>query len=190
MSYIYDVIGGVVQPYVFDIGSFQSNLFNQITNGSFTIARVFSLATLSEYLSLNFTNDLILVISTNNTLIYYNPNSGEYIYKNLLAYYTDPSFTTVPAFELPELRYNMFKQILHTFEGVADVREIKMSRLILDSNMFMKADSNIGIVTDVIYKENGIYFDEAQSVADILVPSNNPITTAMIPQNYAINSNY
>ena len=190
LMYIYDVIGGVLQPYVYDLGALQSALFNQIKNGEFTTARTFTLTTLSDYLALDFTTDQILVIATNNSLIYYDPNTGQYKYKNFLAYYTDSDFTIVQAFQTPELRYNMFKQILHTFHDVTDVREMKMSRLVLDSNMFMKADSNIGIVTDVIYKESAIYFDEAQSSVDILVPSDIPITTAMIPQNYTIDSAY
>lgn len=57
LMYIYDVIGGVLQPYVYDLGALQSALFNQIKNGEFTTARTFTLTTLSDYLALDFTTD-------------------------------------------------------------------------------------------------------------------------------------
>lgn len=190
MAFTYSIISDTLQLYVYDIQSFQSSIFNQVNGVLVNPVRTFNLSTLEDYISLDVSDNLLLTVCTNNTLIYLDKTTGTYLYKNILAHYTDESFYNTTVFQNQDLKYNLFKQILYTFEDVTDVRSIRISRLVLDSNMFMKAESNIGIVSEMVYKESGTYLDDAQSSLDVLALTDAISTSALIRQVYAIDSNY
>lgn len=185
MLFSYAMTDGTAEVYCSSLSSLQSNLFNQVISDQ-TVERSFSLNELSTYINFGISENQALVVCTNNTLIYYDLTDNTYSYKNILAYFYDSSFDTVTAFDVSGLRYNLFKQILYTFEDVTDVNTIKISKLALNSNMFMVAESNLGLLStnSVVYKENGVWLYDAPSVLEIVASSRINVPADLISHNF------
>lgn len=77
----------------------------------------------------------------------------------------------------------MIKQILFSLNGVTDISNVKISRLVLDANSFAKAETNISVVNAVLHKESGLWLADAQSIWETLVESDIPMTSSIIQEN-------
>jgi hypothetical protein len=84
-------------------------------------------------------------------MIYIDKTTGSYLYKNVFAHHTI-DFDSTEIFTLPALKFNLFKQILNTFNGIDDFNNMRISKVVINSNMFMRIESNLSLVTSTIYK--------------------------------------
>lgn len=182
--FIYAMASETVSMYSRNFDTFSKKLLNQVrTDQTFYITLTQS--SLLEYLNDEISNNLSLIYFNNNSLIYYNQTDNTYLYKNIFAHHiTD--FDSSNIFTNPKTKFNLFKQMLNTFNGITNFDNLRISKAIISYNLFMQLESNLSLVTTTIYKTHEEQCESAQETKDVISPSTTNVTSTLTGSNSMI----
>lgn len=159
---------GTPTIYAVSLTQLKNAIFNQITNDASSILE-FDSSSLLEYIAMDLSNGSILVNFNNNGLIYFNEDTNLYTYKNLFAHYSLVDFNSVGVFDSTKTRFNMFKQMLVTFSDITDVDQYRLSKALVDSNLFMRCESNLNTVNKANRKAaTATYFSDVPESRELI----------------------
>lgn len=166
--WVYSMVSGSPSVYSISLTQLKNAIFNQVTNDSSAILE-FDSSSLLDYVSMDLSNSLVLVNFNNNSLIYFNESTKVYTYKNLFAHYSMVGFDSAGIFDSTKTRFNIFKQMLITFNDITDVDHYKLSKALIDSNLFMLCESNLNTVNKTNRKAaTATYFSDVPESRDLI----------------------